>query len=73
MLLNKPSTWTLTLTTASGTVVRTLTGTSTGAAVRPAWDGTTDTGAGARPAATPGGSAPTPATARGRTSRSPAR
>ncbi|MFI6374624.1 FlgD immunoglobulin-like domain containing protein [Streptomyces sp. NPDC050546] len=45
--LNKPSTWTLTLTTASGTAVRTLTGTSTGAAVRPAWDGTTDTGAGA--------------------------
>ncbi|MFC9685319.1 FlgD immunoglobulin-like domain containing protein [Streptomyces sp. NPDC056948] len=45
--LNKPSTWTLTLTTASGTVVRTLTGASTGAAVRPAWDGTTDTGAGA--------------------------
>ncbi|MFC9508632.1 FlgD immunoglobulin-like domain containing protein [Streptomyces sp. NPDC057002] len=45
--LNKPSTWTLTLTTAAGTVVRTLTGASTGAAVRPAWDGTTDTGAGA--------------------------
>ncbi|QWB22865.1 MULTISPECIES: FlgD immunoglobulin-like domain containing protein [Streptomyces] len=45
--LNKPSTWTLTLTTASGTTVRTLTGTSTGAAVRPAWDGTTGTGAGA--------------------------
>jgi hypothetical protein len=45
--LNKPSSWTLTLTKASGTAVRTLTGTSTGAAVRPAWDGTTDTGAGA--------------------------
>ncbi|MFC9128668.1 FlgD immunoglobulin-like domain containing protein [Streptomyces sp. NPDC057099] len=45
--LNKPSTWTLTLTTASGTAVRTLTGTSTGAAVRPAWDGTTASGAGA--------------------------
>ncbi|MET8449128.1 hypothetical protein [Streptomyces sp. NPDC005209] len=27
--LNKPSTWTLTLSTASGTLVRTLTGTST--------------------------------------------
>jgi hypothetical protein len=45
--LNKPSTWTLTLTKASGTGARTLTGTSTGAAVRPAWDGTTDTGAAA--------------------------
>ncbi|CAL9294790.1 FlgD immunoglobulin-like domain containing protein [Streptomyces sp. SudanB52_2052] len=44
--LNKPSTWTLTLATASGTVLRTLTGASTGAAVRPAWDGTTDSGAG---------------------------
>ncbi|GGX21620.1 hypothetical protein [Streptomyces lomondensis] len=42
--LNKPSTWTLTLTNAFGTVVRTLTGASTGAAVRPAWDGTTDNG-----------------------------
>ncbi|MFI8167290.1 hypothetical protein ACIGAN_13120 [Streptomyces sp. NPDC085931] len=42
--LNKPSTWTLTLADASGTVVRTLTGASTAAAVRPAWDGTTDTG-----------------------------
>ncbi|MEU9452495.1 hypothetical protein [Streptomyces sp. NPDC048277] len=38
--LNKPSTWTLTLATPSGKVVRTLTGASTGAAVRPAWDGT---------------------------------
>ncbi|GGN76135.1 hypothetical protein GCM10011579_056840 [Streptomyces albiflavescens] len=37
--LNKPSTWTLTLSTGSGTVVRTLTGSSTAAAVRPAWDG----------------------------------
>ncbi|MFB6844186.1 hypothetical protein ACFCXS_04865 [Streptomyces sp. NPDC056373] len=42
--LNKPSTWTLTLTDAFGTTVRTLTGASTGAAVRPAWDGTTGTG-----------------------------
>lgn len=42
--LNKPSTWTLTLTNASGTVVRTLTGASAAAAVRPAWDGTTDAG-----------------------------
>ncbi|WP_329053626.1 hypothetical protein OG873_30110 [Streptomyces violaceus] len=46
-------------------------GTFTGAAVRPARDGTTATGA--PPSATPGGSPPTPATARGRTSRSPAR
>ncbi|WP_181361586.1 FlgD immunoglobulin-like domain containing protein [Streptomyces sp. A244] len=45
--LNKPSTWTLTLTDAFGRPVRTLTGTSTGAAVRPAWDGTTDSGGGA--------------------------
>ncbi|MFJ5732841.1 FlgD immunoglobulin-like domain containing protein [Streptomyces paradoxus] len=45
--LNKPSTWTLTLTDAFGRPVRTLTGGSTGAAVRPAWDGTTDTGGGA--------------------------
>lgn len=45
--LNKPSTWTLTLANASGTVVRTLTGASTGAAVRPAWDGITDNGGGA--------------------------
>ncbi|MFJ2965972.1 FlgD immunoglobulin-like domain containing protein [Streptomyces collinus] len=44
--LNKPSTWTLTLTNASGKIVRTLTGSSTGAAVRPAWDGTTDSGGG---------------------------
>ncbi|MEU1401147.1 FlgD immunoglobulin-like domain containing protein [Streptomyces sp. NPDC005728] len=47
--LNKPSTWTLTLATASGKVLRTLTGASTGAAVRPAWDGTTDSGAGVVP------------------------
>ncbi|MFB8248311.1 FlgD immunoglobulin-like domain containing protein [Streptomyces sp. NPDC055952] len=46
--LNKPSTWTLTLTDAFGTAVRTLTGASTAAAVRPAWDGTTDTGGAAR-------------------------
>ncbi|MFI2634668.1 FlgD immunoglobulin-like domain containing protein [Streptomyces collinus] len=45
--LNKPSTWTMTLTNASGKIVRTLTGSSTGAAVRPAWDGTTDSGSGA--------------------------
>ncbi|MFF4503997.1 hypothetical protein [Streptomyces sp. NPDC001401] len=37
--LSKPSTWTLTLATGTGTVVRTLTGTSTAAAVRPSWDG----------------------------------
>jgi hypothetical protein len=42
--LNKPATWTLTLSTTWGTVVRTLTGASTGASVRPAWDGTTDPG-----------------------------
>ncbi|MEG8277831.1 FlgD immunoglobulin-like domain containing protein [Streptomyces sp. AHA2] len=47
--LNKPSTWTLTLTDASGEVVRTLTGASTAAAVRPAWDGGTGTGGTARP------------------------
>jgi hypothetical protein len=43
---NKPSTWTLTLTNASGKIVRTLTGSSTGAAVRPARDGTSDSGGG---------------------------
>ncbi|MFF4512152.1 FlgD immunoglobulin-like domain containing protein [Streptomyces mirabilis] len=43
--LNKPSTWRLTLSNASGTVVRTLTGASTAAAVRPAWDARTDSGA----------------------------
>lgn len=42
---NKPSTWTLTLANASGTVVRTLTGASTAAAVRPSWDATTASGA----------------------------
>lgn len=42
--LNKPSTWRLTLSNASGTVVRTLTGASTAAAVRPAWDARTDSG-----------------------------
>ncbi|MFJ4357813.1 FlgD immunoglobulin-like domain containing protein [Streptomyces massasporeus] len=36
----------MTLTDASGKIVRTLTGRSTGAAVRPAWDGTTDSGGG---------------------------
>ncbi|MFF5966268.1 FlgD immunoglobulin-like domain containing protein [Streptomyces collinus] len=45
--LNKPSTWALTIADASGKPVRTLTGASTGAAVRPAWDGTTDSGGGA--------------------------
>ncbi|MER6688264.1 hypothetical protein [Streptomyces minutiscleroticus] len=42
--LNKPSTWTLRLTGTDGTVVRTLTGASTAAAVRPSWDGTTTAG-----------------------------
>ncbi|MFE2260864.1 hypothetical protein [Streptomyces griseosporeus] len=37
--LSKPSTWTLTLSTASGTVARTLTGASADAAVRASWDG----------------------------------
>ncbi|WP_128435136.1 hypothetical protein [Streptomyces cyaneus] len=37
--LNKPATWTLTLSNSSGTVVRTLTGSTKGAAVRAAWDG----------------------------------
>ncbi|MFJ9817841.1 FlgD immunoglobulin-like domain containing protein [Streptomyces sp. NPDC101151] len=46
--LNKPSNWTLTLSSSFGTVIRTLTGASTGAALRPEWDGTTDSGAGAR-------------------------
>lgn len=36
--LNKPATWTLTLSNSGGTVVRTLTGSTQGAAVRPAWD-----------------------------------
>ncbi|QQM40598.1 FlgD immunoglobulin-like domain containing protein [Streptomyces liliifuscus] len=37
--LSKPSTWTLTLTNASGNVVRNLTGDSRAAAVRASWDG----------------------------------
>ncbi|BCL27458.1 FlgD immunoglobulin-like domain containing protein [Streptomyces aurantiacus] len=42
--LSKPSAWTLTLSNSSGTTVRTLTGASTAAAVRPSWNATTDTG-----------------------------
>ncbi|MFG2477833.1 FlgD immunoglobulin-like domain containing protein [Streptomyces fagopyri] len=42
--LNKPSAWTLQLISATGTVVRTLTGTSTAAAVRASWDGATTAG-----------------------------
>ncbi|MEU1914992.1 hypothetical protein [Streptomyces massasporeus] len=67
-----PSTWTLTLTDTSGKIVPTLTGRSTGAAVRPAWDGTTDSGGGTTGGAYTWSSPPTPATARARTSRSPA-
>jgi hypothetical protein len=37
--LNKPSTWTLSLSDAAGTVVRTLGGASTAAAVRASWNG----------------------------------
>lgn len=37
--LNKPADWTLTLSNSGGTVVRTLTGATKGAAVRAAWDG----------------------------------
>ncbi|MFE5817197.1 FlgD immunoglobulin-like domain containing protein [Streptomyces sp. NPDC056479] len=37
--LSKPATWTLTLSNSSGTTVRTLTGSTKGAAVRAAWDG----------------------------------
>ncbi|MEU4616099.1 FlgD immunoglobulin-like domain containing protein [Streptomyces umbrinus] len=37
--LSRPSTWTLTLTNASGNVVRNLTGDSKAAAVRASWDG----------------------------------
>lgn len=37
--LSKPSTWTLTLTNASGNVVRSITGDSRAAAVRASWDG----------------------------------
>ncbi|MER5937309.1 FlgD immunoglobulin-like domain containing protein [Streptomyces sp. NPDC001928] len=42
--LSKPATWTLTLSNAGGTVVRTLTGATKGAAVRAAWDGYRDDG-----------------------------
>lgn len=44
--LSKPSAWTLQLISTTGTVVRTLTGTSTAAAVRASWDGATTAGAG---------------------------
>ncbi|MDQ0932947.1 FlgD immunoglobulin-like domain containing protein [Streptomyces turgidiscabies] len=37
--LNKPATWTLTLANSAGTTVRTLTGSTKGAAVRASWDG----------------------------------
>ncbi|KUL26080.1 hypothetical protein [Streptomyces regalis] len=37
--LNKPATWTLTLSNSGGTVVRALTGSTKGAAIRAAWDG----------------------------------
>lgn len=42
--LNKPAAWTLTLSNSGGTVVRTLTGSTKGAAVRTAWDGYGDDG-----------------------------
>ncbi|WP_405589524.1 hypothetical protein [Streptomyces sp. NBC_01092] len=42
--LNKPATWTLTLSNSGGTVIRTLTGSTQGAAVRAAWDGYGDDG-----------------------------
>lgn len=42
--LNKPATWTLTLSNSSGTSIRTLTGSTQGAAVRAAWDGYGDDG-----------------------------
>ncbi|MGI5378453.1 hypothetical protein ACQEV2_30215 [Streptomyces sp. CA-251387] len=42
--LNKPATWTLTLSNSTGTPVRTLTGSTKGAAVRAAWDGSWDDG-----------------------------
>ncbi|MGW3846969.1 FlgD immunoglobulin-like domain containing protein [Streptomyces fagopyri] len=45
--LSKPSAWTLQLISTSGTVVRTLSGTSTAAAVRASWDGATTAGGGA--------------------------
>ncbi|MFJ8632923.1 hypothetical protein [Streptomyces sp. NPDC093568] len=37
--LSKPAAWTLTLSNSGGTVIRTLTGSTKGAAVRAAWDG----------------------------------
>ncbi|MDX2541880.1 hypothetical protein ACOT81_34000 [Streptomyces sp. WI04-05B] len=37
--LNKPATWILTLANSAGTTVRTLTGSTTAAAVRASWDG----------------------------------
>ncbi|ELP65345.1 hypothetical protein ACKI1I_23515 [Streptomyces turgidiscabies] len=37
--LNKPATWTLTLANSVGTTVRTLTGSTSAAAVRASWDG----------------------------------
>ncbi|MET9564365.1 FlgD immunoglobulin-like domain containing protein [Streptomyces tauricus] len=43
--LSKPSTWTLTLSNSSGTTVRTLTGASTAAAVRPSWNAANTDGA----------------------------
>ncbi|MFL1900157.1 FlgD immunoglobulin-like domain containing protein [Streptomyces tauricus] len=43
--LSKPSTWTLTLSNSSGTTVRTLTGASTAAAVRPSWNAANTAGA----------------------------
>ncbi|MFI0240272.1 FlgD immunoglobulin-like domain containing protein [Streptomyces sp. NPDC016845] len=42
--LSKPATWTLTLSTGGGTVVRTLTGATTAAAVRASWNGAGDNG-----------------------------
>ncbi|WP_187284321.1 hypothetical protein [Streptomyces sp. uw30] len=42
--LNKPATWTLTLSNSGGTAIRTLTGSTQGAAVRAAWDGFGDDG-----------------------------
>ncbi|MEV0227102.1 FlgD immunoglobulin-like domain containing protein [Streptomyces sp. NPDC050704] len=42
--LSKPSNRTLTLSNSSGITVRTLTGASTAAAVRPSWDARADNG-----------------------------
>jgi FlgD Ig-like domain len=42
--LSKPSTWTLNLFDGKGTIVRTLTGASTAAAVEPSWNGAWDNG-----------------------------